>query len=92
MRALKGGVVILLVWLTCLLMLFGPVLVMKVSNSLSGINEIAELNEYKGYIVTRRSTDLFGNWITAKKGTSEIHFKCDDTIYEQLSVKDSLGE
>jgi hypothetical protein len=92
MRALKGCVVILFAWMVCLMMLFGPVTVMHVSNSLNDITEIAELDQYKGYVVTKRSTDLFGNWVTAKKGTSEIHLKCDDTVFEQLSIEDSLGK
>lgn len=92
MRILKGGIVILFAWLVCLMMLFGPVIMINVSNSLSGITDITELDKYQGYVVTKQSTDLFGNWITAKKGTSEIHFKCDDTIFERLSIEDSLGK
>lgn len=92
MRILKGGAVILFAWMVCLMMLFGPVIMIKVSNSLKGITESTELEKYEGYVVTRRSTDLFGNWVTAKKGTSEVHFKCDDAIFEQLSIEDSLGK
>lgn len=92
MKVLKGCVVILFAWMVCLMMLFGPVIVMHVSNSLKDITEVAELDQYKGYVVTKRSTDLFGNWVTAKKGTSEIHFKCDDKIFKLLSIEDSLGE
>ena len=92
MKVLKGCVVLLFAWMACLLMLFGPVIVITVSNSLKKITEIEELDQYKGYVVIKRSTNLRGNWITANNGTSEIHLKCDETIFNQLSIEDSLGK
>lgn len=92
MKNIKECVVILFAWMTCLMMLIGPMIVIYVTNSLSDITDITALNKYNGYVVTKQSTDLFGNWITAKKETSEIHFKCNDTIFKQLSIEDSLGK
>lgn len=91
MKILKGCVVLFFAWMACLLTLLGPMIVMHASNSLNEIRDITKLDKYQGYVLTKQSTDLFGNWITVQKGTSEINLKCDDMIFNQLSVLDSLG-
>ena len=92
MKVIKGFVVLLLVWAFCLYLLFGTVIISHIGEASREITNAKELKKYNGYAVKKLKTDLFGNWVIAKKGTEELVFRCDDALFSSLSISDSLGK
>lgn len=91
MKVIKGFFVLLFVWVVCLYMLFGSVIIHHIGVASKEIANPNELQKYDGYIVKKLKTDLFGNWVIAKKGGKEVVFRCDDGIFKKLSVSESIG-
>lgn len=92
MKVIKGFFVLLLVWAFCLYLLFGTVIISHIGNASSEITDCKELKKYNGYVVKKLKTDLFGNWVIARKGRDEVVFRCDDALFSSLSISDSLGK
>jgi hypothetical protein len=55
------------------------------------ITEKEELEPYKEYVVVLK-TDLFGNWVIARKGKEEVAFRCTDAIFSDLELKKKIGK
>ena len=92
MKVIKGFFVVLLVWAFCLYLLFGSVITHHIVEGSREITDPKELTKYNGYVVKKLKTDLFGNWVIARKGREEVVFKCDDALFSSLSISDSLGK
>ena len=75
-----------------MLLLFGTTIVNYLGSSSKKITEQKELTKYEGYVVKKLKTDVFGNWIIAKKGREAVVLRCDDAIFSSLSVSDPLAE
>ena len=91
MKVIKGFFRLLLAWAVCLFLLFGSSFINYIGVASKEITEPKELNKYNGYVVKKLKTDVFGNWVIAKKGTEEVVFRCDEVIFKKLSVSDSIG-
>ena len=91
MKVIKGFFRLLLAWAVCLFLLFGSSFINYIGVASKEITEPKELNKYNGYVVKKLKTDVFGNWVIAKKGTEEVVFRCDEVIFKKLKVSDSIG-
>ena len=91
MKVIKGFFRLLLAWAVCLFLLFGSSFINYIGVASKEITEPKELNKYNGYVVKKLKTDVFGNWVIAKKGREEVVFRCDEVIFKKLSVSDSIG-
>jgi hypothetical protein len=92
MKIIKGFFNLLLAWIVCLFLLFGSSFINYLGVASDEITEPKELAKYNGYVVKTLKTDLFGNWVIAKKGREEVVFRCDESIFSNLTISDSLGE
>ena len=90
MKVIKGFFRLLLAWAVCLFLLFGSSFINYIGVASKEITEPKELNKYNGYVVKKLKTDVFGNWVIAKKGTEEVVFRCDEVIIKKLSLSDSI--
>jgi hypothetical protein len=93
MKLFKASAKFLIAWAIILFLLFGSTIFYKVSSSVSNeIEDLTELNAYKGYTVKKLKTDWFGNWVVIKKGLDQEVLNCSDSVFSQLSVGDYLGK
>ena len=91
MKVIKAAAKFLFAWAIVLFLLFGTTIIYKVSSASKPIQDLTELNQYKGYKVKKLKTDWFGNWVVIKKGLDKEVLKCSDSVFAQLAVNDSLG-
>ncbi len=92
MKIIKGFFVLLIVWAICLFLLFGPATIHHIGVASREITDLKELNKFEGYVVKKLQTDIFGNWVIARKGRETAVFRCDDLIFKSLSISDPLGK
>ena len=92
MKVIKGSFRLLLAWAICLFLLFGSSFMNYIGVASKEITEPKDLNIYNGYVVKKLKTELFGNWVIARKGREEVVFRCDDALFSSLSISDSLGK
>ncbi len=92
MKLIKGFAVLLFAWIICLYLLFGPVIIHQIGIASREITDPKELKKYNGYVVKRLKTDIFGNWVIARKGQEQVVFRCDVEIFKNLTISKSLGK
>lgn len=91
MKFIKLIIILFVIGTFCLFVFFGPAIIHKVAAT-PEINEAIELKKYDGYVVHSLSSDGFGNWVIVKKGREKEVFKCSDSIFADLKIKDRIGQ
>ena len=91
MKIFKLVFIMLVIGTICLFVLFGPAIVNKVAAT-PEVNKLNDLKKYDGYIVQSLDADWFGNWVIVRKGREKSVFKCSDSIFADLKIKDRIGQ
>lgn len=92
MKLIRAFATLFLIWTIVFCAYFGPALVLRLAESNWNITEKEELEPYKEYVVVDLKTDLFGNWVVARKDREEVVLRCTDSIFAELELKKKIGQ
>jgi hypothetical protein len=91
MKLIKAFSMLFFIWTIVCSIYFGPALLLRLAENNWNITEKVELHPYAEYVVVDLKTDLFGNWVIAKKGNEKVVLKCTDSIFAELEMKKKIG-
>ena len=90
MKLIKAFATLFLIWAIVFFAYFGPALLLRLAETNWNLKDKAELKPYEEYVVVVLKTDLFGNWVIARKGKEEVAFRCTDAIFSELELKKKI--
>ena len=92
MKLIRAFATLFLIWTIVFFAYFGPALLLRLAETNWNLTDKAELKPYEEYVVVVLKTDLFGNWVIARKGKEEVAFRCTDAIFFELELKKKIGK